>query len=284
MAVFLGLLVAASYGSGDFLGGLASRTSPPGATVLVSQAFAALVAVPVAVVWAVAAGTSAFSGHDAVLSIAAGLVTVAGLACLYRGLALGRASVVAPTSAVGAAVLQVGWGLANGEDPGTVAMIGVALALVAVGLVAASAGTDDSSGTSRWTELALGAGAAVLLGSNLILLSETGSDSGLWPIALGRVAALPVVAVALLALRRPFNVRREDMRFVAGAGALDASANVLQLIAVREALLTLVAPVAALYPAATVLLARIWQGERIGRARSFGLLVALVSLGLIAVR
>ena len=79
------------------------------------------------------------TGGDIGLGSLAGILGVAGLVLLYRGLAQGRASVVAPLSAVGAAILQVSWGLASGEDPGTVALFGILLALVAIGVVAGSA-------------------------------------------------------------------------------------------------------------------------------------------------
>ena len=77
---------------------------------------------------AIVAGGSATPG-DLALGAVAGLAGAAGIGCLYRGLSVGRASVVAPISAVGAAVMQVTWGLASGEDPGAVALVGVALSL-----------------------------------------------------------------------------------------------------------------------------------------------------------
>lgn len=280
MALFLGLLVATAYGSADFLGGFSVQTSPAGATVLVSQTIG-LVA---AVAYSVAIGADAVHANDVLLGALAGFTTVGGLVCLYRGLALGRASVVAPVSAVGAAVLQVSWGLTQGEDPGMVPLIGVVLAIVAIGVVAATAGDSKSNLTSRLGELGLGSGAALLLGSSLILFSETSTGSGLWPIVVARIAPLPVVAIVLVALRQPLRVRRHDLRFVGGAGALDATANALLILALREGLVSLVAPVAALYPVATVVLARIIQREHLSRARVGGLAVALAGLVLIALR
>jgi drug/metabolite transporter (DMT)-like permease len=66
------------------------------------------------------------------------------------------------------------------------------------------------------------------------------------------------------------------------AGALDAAANLAYLLAVRQGLLSLVAVLVALYPAATILLARLVLGERTGRAQRLGLAVAAGSVALIA--
>jgi drug/metabolite transporter (DMT)-like permease len=276
VALLLGLLVAVTYGSGDFCGGQAMRRAPVGATLLWTQAIglAALLLV------APFAGGSPSAG-DLALGAVAGLAGAAGIGCLYRGLSIGRASVVAPVSAVGAAILQVAWGLARGEDPGAVALTGVALSLVAVGIVAGSAGETTEHSAGRRTELLFGTAAAVLLGVFIILFSETGSDSGLWPAVTARLAPIPVLLVGLALLRRPILVGRAARGVVAGAGVLDATANALLLVALREGLLSIVAPVAALYPASTVVLSRIVLHERLGRARLAGLAVALVGLVLI---
>jgi drug/metabolite transporter (DMT)-like permease len=68
------------------------------------------------------------------------------------------------------------------------------------------------------------------------------------------------------------------------SGWLDAGANMVLLVAVRHDLLSVVAPLAALYPAATVLLARAVLRERVTRRRTIGLLVALAGLAVIGSR
>jgi uncharacterized membrane protein len=279
VALFLGLTVAITYGSGDFFGGLAMRRAPVGATVLWAQAVGLLALLGVAA----AAGGDPSAG-DLVIGAVAGLAGAAGLGCLYRGLSIGRSSVVAPLSAVGAAVLQVGWGLASGEDPGAVALTGVALSLIAVAIVAGTAGDETEQAASRRDEVVLGGAAALLLGLFIILFSETGSDSGLWPAVAARTLPIPTLLVGLTLLGQPLAVGRAALPVVVTAGLLDAGANALLLVALREGLLSLVAPVAALYPAATVVLSRIVLDERVGRARIAGLAVALVGLVLIGVR
>lgn len=112
MAVILGLAVALSYGAADFLGGLATKRTPVWAVVVLSQHSS----LPLLAVLVLLAGGQP-TGRALALGSAAGALGAVGLACLYRGLALGRMSVVAPVTAVGAAVVPLLWGLGRGERP-----------------------------------------------------------------------------------------------------------------------------------------------------------------------
>ena len=279
MAILLGLLAALSWGTGDFAGGMATRRAAETAVVLGTET----VGLVLLLVIAPLVGGSP-TAADLALGAAAGLVGVAGLALLYRGLAQGRASVVAPLSAVGAALLQVGWGLARGEQPGGWALAGIVLALVAIGVVAGSADEPATGdGLSRRAEIVCGLGAAVGFGFYLILISETSDGAGLWTIVAARAAPVAVLVVVLGLLRRPLFPGRDALPLVGVAGVTDAGANALLLLAVRGGLLSVVAPVANLYPAVTVLLARAFGHERIGRFRLAGLALAVASLVLISV-
>jgi uncharacterized membrane protein len=277
MAVVLGLLAALSWGSGDFAGGLAARRSPETAVVFGTEVVGLVLVVGVALF---THGDP--TGRDLGFGAVAGLLGVAGLACLYRGLARGRASVVAPLSAVGAAVLQVTWGIAGGEQPGALAVIGIVLALLAIGVVAGAAGEGEEQHTlSGREEVALGLLAAVGFGAYLVLISETSDAAGMWTVVAARVAPVIALALALPLLRRPLVPARPALPAVTIAGLTDAGANALLLAAVREGMLSLVSPVANLYPAVTVLLARAFGHERIGRVRLAGLGLAVAALVLI---
>ncbi len=278
MAIFLGLLAACAWGTGDFSGGMASARAPISAVLLGTETVGLVLLVVLALLT-----PGSPTGRDLVLGSIAGILGVAGLAMLYRGLAEGRASVVAPISAVGAAVLQVGWGLERGEDPGVVALIGIVMALVAIGVVAGSAAEPtDTSRMDRATEIRCGLGAAVGFGFYLILLSETSDGAGLWTAVAARATPVVVLLVVLGAMRRPLLVSRDAAPLVTLSGITDAGANALLLVAVRQGLLSVVAPVANLYPAVTVILARALGHEKIDRFRMIGLGLAVASLVLIA--
>ena len=135
MSLLLGLVVAASFGSGDFLGGVASKRARTIAVLITVQLCALVGALAIAVI----AGGDPHGG-DFALGALGGVLNVAALGCLYQGLAVGRAGLVAPIAAVVGSVIPVVWGLASGEDPATAALVGVVLAVVAAGLISAEGG------------------------------------------------------------------------------------------------------------------------------------------------
>jgi len=282
MEVALGALVALAYGTGDFLGGISAKRLTTVTVLLVSQT----VGLVVALILVVALRDGPPATHVFVLSAAAGVVAVMALGLLFRGLALGRMSVVAPLSAIGGGVLPVVWGLIRGERPSALALAGVGLALVAVVIVGQGAQHDPTRAVSPRWELMLGGGAGLGFGIVFILISEAAnaSGSGMWPVLIARCASVPVLAVVGVVLGGFSRVERSDIAPVAGAGLFDVGANVLILLAVRRGLISLVAPVASLYPGITVVLARLVLQERIGRQRLAGLALGLVGLVLIATR
>lgn len=275
LAVVLGLLVALTYGSGDFLGGIASKRNPPTAVVAVSQAFGlAIMAVLVVV------DGGAFAGRDFVAGAGAGAIGLIGVILLYRGLAGGTMSVVAPITAVGAGVLPLVWGLAIGERPGALAMLGVVAALAAVVLVSAADAVEGAAVQRADIALALAAGAA--FGMVFVLLGTTDESSGMWPVFGARLASVALVTTGVLATRRPLRPAPGTLPTIAGAGALDAGANALYLLASREGLLSVVSVLSSLYPAATIVLARIFLRERMNRVQLLGIALALGGVTLIA--
>jgi drug/metabolite transporter (DMT)-like permease len=274
MEIALGALVALAYGSGDFLGGISAKRLPTVTVLLVSQSFG----LAAAVVLVVALRDAPPPAHIFVLSAAAGVVAVMALGLLFRGLALGRMSIVAPLSAIGGGVLPVVWGFLRGERPSALALAGVGVALVAAAIVGRGAEHDPAVTISPRLELALGAGAGVGFGVVFILFAESSSGSGMWPVLIARCASVPVLAVAAVVLGHSPRVARAAIAPVAGAGLCDVGANALVVLAVRRGLLSLVAPVASLYPATTVVLARLVLHERLSRRQGAGVLLTLTGV------
>ena len=276
MGVLFGLLAAATYGAADFLGGRVSRRADVFTVVFLSQAIGAaplVVAVPfladqdpttAALVWGAAAGVAGASG-------------VLGL---YRGLAVGRMSVVAPITGVVAAALPAMFGIITGERPGVVSLIGVVVALAAVVLVSSVSpptGDEDIDLASR-VPSASGIPYALLAGSSFglffVFLDRTGNDAGVWPLVGSRISSLVLVGLALLLLRRPVKPPAGTIGAMALAGVLDVAANVFYLVSTRFGLLTLVAVLTSMYPAVTVLMARVFLDERLIKKQLAGLALA----------
>lgn len=275
MSLVLGVLVAACFGTGDFLGGLASRRI----ATLVALGLAQATALVGAVVVALAAGGEPTT-QDYLLGALAGVLNVAALGCLYQGLAIGRVSVVAPLAAVLGAVIPVGWGLLVGERPSALAMAGVVLAVAAAGFISRSPDEDERAAGRASTLLALAAG--VGFGLSFICYVSTGEDSGLWPVLTARAAAVVGVGVALAVARPSLRTERAPVVQATAAGLLDVSAAALLLIAARTGLAATVAPVAALGPAFTVGHARLFLRERSTTIQLVGLVLGLAGLALIA--
>jgi uncharacterized membrane protein len=275
MAVFLGVCVAACFGSGDFLGGVASRRMSTITVLLFAQTCALVLA---------ALYAASFSGEatarDLGFGAGAGALNVVALGLLYHGLATGRMGVVAPVTAVVSSTIPVVYGVAAGERPSGVSIAGVACAIVAGGLIARE--RDEKVAVHPLQELGLAVCAGIGFGISFVLYSETGEDSGFWPALGGRAAAVPLVIAAVLATRSNLRVAPADRRMAIVAGALDITATALLLLAVREGLRSLVAPLAALGPAFTVALAWIVLKEPMARLQLAGLVLAFVGLTLIA--
>lgn len=299
MAVILGLASAAVYGTADFFGGLATRRAGSLAVVVWSQ----LTGLIILIAAVVAIGSAAPRASDLWWGAAGGLGGGAGVILLYRGLAIGRMSVVAPTTAVGAAALPVLVGIALGDRPGVGALLGVVVALVAIVLVSSVRGHGDVAATpaptvplvssagpatgvrARMGErpgIAEAIGAGIGFGFFFTFLGQASGDAELWPLLAARSSVL-VAAGAAAVTRTSLRAPAGSWPLIALVGVLDMTANLLYLFAERRGLLSLVAVLVSLYPAATVLLARVVLSERLSRMQLVGLVAAAAGIVLIGV-
>jgi uncharacterized membrane protein len=282
MAALLALLSATAYGVGDFFGGLSARRLPSAAVVLRTHAAGLLGLLAVVPLVGGAAGHD-----DLAIGAAGGVAGALGVLAFYRAMASGVMSLVAPVTAVTAAVVPVAYGLATGERPSPVGMIGIPLALLAVALLSREGGSRTASGLSvQQLVTALGAGAG--FGLYFVALGMASDDAGLWPVVAGRLAS--VTLFLLVTLFRP-TARVGDRRarqlglmaMLVACGLLDAWANALFLLATQNGMLTLVAVLGALYPAATLMLARTVLGERLARHQLAGVALAAAAVALVSI-
>jgi drug/metabolite transporter (DMT)-like permease len=277
LGIVVGLLAAACFGSGDFLGGRASRDASSVVVLFVAQLCAVVGAVVLVLVFSGDA-----IGRDIAFGAVAGLVNAIGLGLLYRGLAIGRMGIVAPIAAVVGAIIPVAWGLLTGERPGAVVIVGVLVAVAAGALISREEDEPTTGNVSAAVVTAFAAG--VGFGTSFVLFAETGEDSGLWPVLAARVLAVLGVAaaIAVVARRGPVRIAPGPRRLAAVAGLCDVGATALLIVAIRNDLAVVVAPIAALGPGFTVLWAWTVLREPISRPQIAGLGLALVGLALIA--
>jgi drug/metabolite transporter (DMT)-like permease len=274
MPLALAGLSSLAFGIADFVGGFVTRRAPAITVVWGAQV------VGLAAVAAVAPSFSSgfVLGEPLLWGAGAGAAGSVGLVVLYHALATTRISVAAPVAAVVGTTFPVLFGVLIGERPAPVAWVGMVLAVPAV--VFLSASRRDSGPVVRAAWLGAIAGAAFALFG--ILISRTGSDSGMWPLAAARLASVVILAVGALAWGRPLIAARANWPLITVSALLDMTGNVLFLLAVRRELLSLVAVIMSLYPAATLALARIFFGERLGGRQWLGLMLAAGAVMLIA--
>ena len=175
LAALLALGASASWGVGDFLGGVKSRTLHPLAILAVSQPVGlALLGLAVAI------RASGPPGADVAWAVPAAVVGTVGLAAFYRGMASGAISIVAPIAGAGAAIPVVA-GVISGYWPSALQGLGFAAAIGGVVL----ASWDRAPGRSRW---AAGAGFGIV---SMVAFGSTSSS------CTGRAAGLPLARVPL---------------------------------------------------------------------------------------
>ncbi len=215
----------------------------------------------------------------------AGVGQAFGVWWFYAALGTGPISVVSPLTSVLVAAVPVGFGVALGERPTTLAFVGVAVALVAVVLVSRQAEmADGDPRPHRFTVKVawLTVGSGIAFGMNFVILDQVPVEAGLWPLVFGRLAATAIVVIAALLTANLVLVRGVPLRLALLAGVLDTVANVATLLALHSSLLSLTGVLVALYPAATVVLAVAVLRESVTRSQVVGMILAFASVALIA--
>jgi drug/metabolite transporter (DMT)-like permease len=301
LAVLLALASAISYGGSDYVAGLAARAASVIRLTIAQQVTGVVLAVLI-VPWI---GGGALTTAAAAWGATAGVIGVAGAMVLYLGFRHAAFSVASTLSAVGSAGLSVLAGLLLGERPSALALTGIALALPAIAAVSISpasspAATPASSPAATPPDGPAEASAGAAPGGHLkgvlygllagacfalyfISLNRAGSGSGLWPILISQLAGLltaAIVGAVTGQLRLP---PRPALNQSVLTGTAAIVGTTLFFLASHRGLLAVTAVITSLYPAVTILLARILLGERLTWVRMLGLCLAAASVALIAV-
>ena len=271
----LALSASLSWGFGDFLAGLRTRRLPVVTVLLVSQA-AGLVTIALVVALR---GAGPPDARFLAFGSLAGLAGAVGLAALYRGLAVGPMSIVAPISGT-AAIVPVVAGILAGERPSPAQAAGIGLAVAGVVLASRTQGADGRHG-SRAEGVGLALVAALAFGLLLVALGEASEGDPYWGTLAMRGASFSLIVLAALVLRPSVSLCERDLPILLLVGVLDTAGNALFAVATTKSLLAVVAVLGQLYPVVTVLLARLVLGERISRGQGVGVVSAFAGVALI---
>jgi len=283
LAVLLALAAAISFGGSDYTAGLASRNTSVLRVTVVAEAINAALVVPVVLV----ISHHPPSAGSLVWGTLAGVSGVGGIMALYMGFRRAAFSVASPVSAVAAAGLSLLVGLLSGERPGALSIAGMLLtapAVIAVSVSAARLDADAETGAGNrhlagvgWG-LAAGAGFAVFL----IGLHRAGSANDLWPAGIADLAGL-TTAVVVAAVARQLAPPSAGTRWLSLlTGVIAAMGTLSVFLATHRGMLAVTGVIYSLYPAGTLVLARVLSNERLTKAGMFGLCLAAASVCLIA--
>jgi drug/metabolite transporter (DMT)-like permease len=263
------------WGGGDFGGGLLSRRTAVFGVVLVSQ----VVGMTIALVIALAIGETALLPEDVGWSALGAVAGGVGITALYHALSIGRMGVVAPVTAVLAALIPVGAGIALEGAPDPIVLAGIALAISAVILV--SRVPDDGAHTGP-SGLRFALLAGVGLGAFSICLARISDGHAFGSLALIRGLEGVLLGLVIVVTRSPWRAPRRLVPAMAGVGALDMAGNACFLLAVQAGSLAVAAMLSSLYPVTTVILATVILRERVTRSHALGIGLAAVAIGCIA--
>jgi uncharacterized membrane protein len=292
LAAALALAAAASWGVGDFFGGLKSRSLNPIAILIVAQPIGLT---PLAI-WVAVRGEGP-PGSSVLWACLASVLGTTGLVAFYRGMAAGALSIVAPIAGAGAAIPVI-WGLSRGDHPSGYQELGFVAALVGVVLASFERRpARAAAGTSRFPQtpsigllrgqaaFAAGAGWAVIamlaFGGFYIPMHAASHGDFLWAAFVFRLTSTTLIAAAWLVLR-PRRARRADLPVLASIGVLDTGGNAFFAAASAKGLVSVVSVLASLYPVVTVLLARAVLHERVRRSQELGIALALAGIILVS--
>ena len=261
------------WGAGDFCGGLASRRTLllsvlilaefTGFLLLVTSAFLVGETFPVPAAFA--------------YSTAAGLSGTIGLGCLYRGLAIGRASVVAPVSAVVGAMIPALFTAYMHGLPGNLKLAGFALAFAAIVLASQS---NQKAGPHN--ALSFGLLAGLGFGGFFIFMDQaSGLHSTFFPLAIARGCPIPIMLLICFIRKLPRVPTVSAIPLVVLTGILDAAGTVFFLLSSTFGRLDVATILASLYPASTVILSRLILREQISPLQKSGVALALIAIVLI---
>ena len=277
IGIALALLAAVGYGTADFVGGAGARRAPTMSILFIGQLTGAVAMLAVGLA-SPGTPTPAHLGW----ALLAGLGSAAGSIFLLRGLSRGRMAVVAPTSAVGAAVLPVLAGLAAGDRPVILVWIGLVLALPGIWLVSrqVESGTESSAaGRGAFVDGLLG---GLGFGVLFVALAQIPESAGTLPLALNQLTGALVTVVVATVLRQEWQPSGRAAGWGAPSGLLGVSGTLAFVEASQLADLGVVAVLASFYPAVTVLLARALLSERLAAGQRIGLAFCSAAVGLIA--
>ena len=260
------------WGTSDFLGGYASRTSNAVLVTAITNASGLVAIVAVALLL----GAQIPPLSHLVWALAGGVFGGTSLAIFYRALASGNMGLTAPISAVLAAAIPALYGMFVEGLPHALQIAGFVLAALGIWLISRS----DQSGSPQGIGLAVIAG--IGFAGFYICAHQAGNGAALWLAAASRLSAFICTASWVVATKNFVPAKKTSLRLAVLVGIIDVCGSVLFFHALQSGRMDVAVVLTSLYPVITVALARIVLKERLTRWRLAGVAAALAAVPLIA--
>ncbi len=271
LSILYGILSAATWGAGDFIGGLASKQTSPYRVLFLAEIAGMIPFTALALILREPLPPAG----DMLVGAGSSLIGLTGLLFLYRALASNQMTIAAPVSALFAALIPVIFGFFTLGMPSTTTLIGFVLAFTAVWLISQ---TDMINLRFSLWELRLALLSGFFFGLYFLTLHRATLNAFFWPLAAARFAGFLALGVYALAARQPALPPRNLWGLSIVNGLLDIGGNAFYVLAAQTGRLDVAAVLSALYPASTVLLAWIFLKERITWLQTVGVLLAFIAI------
>jgi len=299
--ILLALAAAASWGGGDFSGGMGVKAAG-GTTAGALRVVVVAHALSLAVLLAILSLEHASWPHGAPLAwgLVAGVTAGISLTAFYIALARGAMGGSAALSGLVAAAIPAAVSSVLEGVPTPLRIAGFVLALAAIWLIAAGPspesdhavdGSEPSESSRATLMLALIGG--IGFGIYFVGLRLANPLGVLEPVAVARAASLVTCALLLVVVsvrarasaRKQSETKLTRMALVCALGValLDTGGNLLFIAATRSGRLDIAAVLASLYPAGTILLAAWHLHERPTRRQLTGMAIAAAAVVMITV-
>jgi len=273
-AIIYGLVSAASWGSGDFTGGFATKSSSVAGVLLIGYCVS-VVLLSASALWL---GSAAPDMNSMAAGAMAGVTGLIGLAALYKGLAGGQMGIVAPLAAVTTATLPVFWGIYLEGYPSGWQIMGFLAAFAAIWLLSRPENSQEIQ--LRWVGLPITAG--IFLGLSMIFIDQAAEQSVLWSLVITRFSGIVILIAVIFLFRKGALPLKHNYPVVCLSGIFDTGGYTFYAFAANSGRLDTAAVLASMYPATTVMLAWLLLKERLAGRQWLGVVAALTAIFLIA--
>ncbi|MCP4669782.1 MAG: DMT family transporter [Desulfobacula sp.] len=276
LSILLSIAACFGWGVADFIGGLKSRYLPTLSILFISTTIGVLLLSVIIIL----SGNPLPRDPSLFWAIPSGFIGLISMFLLYRGLAIGTMTILAPISATGV-ILPVIWGMLCGDDMSGLQLLGIGSAIL--GSLLAAMEKEKNLNKKHLTKgIGYAFSAAIFIGFYFIFMDKAAVHHPVWASMIMRLCTLFFLLPFLILSRLPMGVGRSHLPIILIMGIIDTLAAFSFTIAVSKGMLSEVAVISCLYPAVTALLSSFIVKERIQKKQSLGIIFAIAGVVLIS--